>query len=288
MTGYGQGVSTEGGATITVEIRSVNRRQAEFNLRLPRELERLEHPVRERLAQQISRGRIDLTLTCANNSAEPTAHINRAAAAACANELRSVAAALGLSQDITLETLLRFPGVIEPSTPNPEPDAWWQKIQPAVDAALANLNAMRDREGAHLASELASRIDSMRQAVHRMQRIAPEVAQRHQNSLLQKIRAAGIESIDPNDERLLKEIVIFADRSDICEELTRLQSHFVQFDDCLTSRDPVGRKLDFLAQELNREINTIGSKANDAAIAADVVLVKTEIERFREQAQNIE
>ena len=106
--------------------------------------------------------------------------------------------------------------------------------------------------------------------------------------MLQRIRLAGVEGISADDERVLREVVLFADRSDINEELTRLDSHFAQFDDCLRSSEPLGRKLDFLAQEMNREVNTIGSKANDAAIAADVVLLKTELERFREQAQNVE
>jgi uncharacterized protein (TIGR00255 family) len=132
------------------------------------------------------------------------------------------------------------------------------------------------------------RIGVMRQSAGKIQKQAPQTAENYRQHLLERIKAAGIESIAPDDERLLKEVVVFADRSDITEELTRLQSHFQQFEDCRKSREPVGRTLDFLAQEMNREINTIGSKANDAVISREVVTLKAELERFREQAQNVE
>jgi uncharacterized protein (TIGR00255 family) len=147
---------------------------------------------------------------------------------------------------------------------------------------------MREREGAHLAQDLTERIGIMAKCVERVQKQAPQTAENYRQNLLERIKSAGIENIAPDDERLLKEIVLFADRSDISEELTRLQSHFKQFEDCRKSKEPVGRTLDFLAQEMNREINTIGSKANDALISREVVTLKTELERFREQVQNVE
>jgi uncharacterized protein (TIGR00255 family) len=128
----------------------------------------------------------------------------------------------------------------------------------------------------------------MRQAATRVQKQAPAVARRYREQLLERIKSSGLETPGTDDERLLKEVVYFADRADITEELTRLQSHFKQFDDCRKSKEPVGRTLDFLAQEMNREINTIGSKANDSIISREVVTLKAELERFREQAQNVE
>ena len=128
----------------------------------------------------------------------------------------------------------------------------------------------------------------MRRAAAKIQRHVPVVAQRYREQLRERVKGAGLEAPAPDDERLLKEIVYFAERSDISEELTRLQSHFQQFDDCLKSKEPVGRVLDFLAQEMNREVNTIGSKANDSLISRDVVTLKAELEKFREQAQNVE
>jgi len=148
--------------------------------------------------------------------------------------------------------------------------------------------AMREREGAHLKQDLTERITIMRKAVREIQKHAPSVAKRYREQLIERIKTAGLEAPGVDDERLMKEIVYFADRTDISEELTRLQSHFKQFDDCLKTREPVGRMLDFLAQEMNREANTIGSKANDSLISREVVTLKAELEKFREQAQNVE
>src|SRR6201995_1026706 len=128
----------------------------------------------------------------------------------------------------------------------------------------------------------------MRKSTSEVQKRAPEVQKRYREQLIQRVKNAGVEAPGIDDHRLLKEVVYFADRSDISEELTRLQSHFQQFDDCLKTKEPVGRTLDFLAQEMNREINTIGSKANDSLISREVVILKAELEKFREQAQNVE
>jgi uncharacterized protein (TIGR00255 family) len=147
---------------------------------------------------------------------------------------------------------------------------------------------MRTREGAHLTKDLSGRVGIMRKCVERVAKQAPKSAERYRQQLIERIKAAGIPAPAADDERLLKEVVFFADRSDISEELTRLQSHFKQFEDCTKSTEPVGRTLDFLAQEMNREINTIGSKANDALISAEVVTLKAELEKFREQAMNVE
>jgi len=147
---------------------------------------------------------------------------------------------------------------------------------------------MREREGAHLVQDLALHIGVMRQCVGRIQKQAPQATERYRQQLIERIKSAGLETPAPDDERLLKEVVFFADRSDISEELARLQSHFQQFEDCRKMKEPVGRTLDFLAQEMNREVNTIGSKANDALISREVVTLKAELEKFREQAQNVE
>src|SRR5204862_256600 len=153
-----------------------------------------------------------------------------------------------------------------------------------------SVNLPREMEllGAHLARDLAARILVMRRAVAQIQKNAPQVAQRYREQLIERIKSARLEAPAADDERLLKEVVYFADRSDISEELTRLQSHFQQFDDCVKSKEPVGRTLDFLAQEMNREVNTIGSKANDSLISREVVTLKAELEKFREQVQNAE
>jgi uncharacterized protein (TIGR00255 family) len=147
---------------------------------------------------------------------------------------------------------------------------------------------MREREGAHLRRDLCRRVRALRKSVGRIRREAPKAVVRYREALRERIASAGVELPGVEDERLLREVVYFADRSDITEELTRLESHFKQFDDCLATTEPVGRTLDFLAQEMNREVNTIGSKANDSAISREVVQLKSELEKFREQAQNVE
>ncbi|MBW8863987.1 MAG: YicC family protein, partial [Verrucomicrobia bacterium] len=205
-----------------------------------------------------------------------------------AAELAKLAKTLKLSGEVTLDQVLRAPGVFQTDEELAEEEDLWPAVEKALNQALAALLKMREREGAHLAKDLTARIGVMRSAVDKVQKQVPVTAENYRQNLLERIKAAGLENIAPDDERLLKEIVLFADRSDISEELTRLQSHFQQFADCAKAKEPVGRTLDFLAQEMNREINTIGSKANDAVISREVVTLKTELERFREQAQNVE
>ena len=147
---------------------------------------------------------------------------------------------------------------------------------------------MRSREGSHLEKDLSRRVALMKKAVQRVRALAPKVVQRYREHLKKRIQQAGVTLTKEDHERLLKEIVIFTDRSDISEELARLESHFKQYCHFAASKEPVGRTLDFLAQEMNREINTIGAKANDAAIAREIVILKTELEKFREQTQNVE
>jgi uncharacterized protein (TIGR00255 family) len=203
-------------------------------------------------------------------------------------ELARLARELELAQPVSLDALLRIPGVIESPVGDEDPDGFWPPVEAALAKALASLLKMRVREGSHLARDLKARAATMRRLAAEIGRQAPAVPQRYRAQLVERIRQAKIELSSTDDERLLKEIVLFADRSDISEELTRLQSHFQQFDDCLKATEPVGRTLDFLAQEMNREVNTIGSKANDSLISQAVVSLKAELERFREQVQNVE
>lgn len=290
MTGYGRGECTQNGLNVTVELSSVNRKQAEVAVALPRELELLEAPLREAVHRAVARGRVTVrvSLHAAEGKQSARKHLDVALAKAYTAELKKLAQQLKLAGDVTLDHVLRAPGVFQTDEQLAESEDLWPAVEQALQQALAALLKMREREGAHLAKDLARRIAAMRQAVGHVQRQAPITAENYRQALRERIRAAGLENIAADDERLLKEVVLFADRSDITEELTRLQSHFTQFADCHKSREPVGRTLDFLAQEMNREINTIGSKANDAIISREVVNLKAELERFREQAQNVE
>ena len=290
MTGYGRGECARDGFKITVELSAVNRRQPEISVNLPRELETLESPVRDAINARVARGRVTahIGIHAADGKSSARAHLNLPLARAYATELARLAKSLKISGAVSLDQILRAPGVFQTDEELVDAESVWPVVEKALKQALAALVKMREREGAHLAEDLALRIGVMRQSAGKIQKQAPQTAENYRKHLLERIKSAGIESIAPEDERLLKEVVVFADRSDITEELTRLQSHFQQFEDCRKSKEPVGRTLDFLAQEMNREINTIGSKANDAVISREVVTLKAELERFREQAQNVE
>ncbi len=290
MTGYGRGESNQDGFKIVAELSSVNRKQGEIAVALPRELEVLEAPIRDLINRSISRGRLTarISLHAPRGKTFARMHLNAPLAKAYARELTRLARQLRLAGPVTLDHLVRAPGVFQTDEEIAEAESFWLAVKRALEMALAALVKMREREGAHLAQDLAARVAVMRRSVARIRKQAPCVQKRYREQLVERIRAAGLEAPAPDDERLLKEVVLFADRSDISEELTRLQSHFQQFEDGSKSREPVGRMLDFLAQEMNREVNTIGSKANDAVISSEVVKLKAELEKFREQAQNVE
>ncbi len=290
MTGYGRGECSQDGFKITVELSSVNRKQSEISVALPREMEMLESQVRDLINRYIARGRLNVrvALHAGTSNFAARMHLNIPLAKAYARELTRLARQLKLPGPVTLEQLARAPGVFQTDEQIVEEEDFWPAVQKALKKALIEMVKMREREGAHLAKDLKQRIATMRAATTRIQKHAPAVAKHYREQLVERIRASGLEAPPEEDERLLKEVVYFADRADITEELTRLQSHYQQFEDCLRSTDPIGRTLDFLAQEMNREINTIGSKANDSLISRQVVTLKAELERFREQAQNVE
>jgi len=290
MTGYGRGECARSGFKITVELNSVNRKQSEIAVYLPRELEALESRIRDEINRRVARGRLTVKIAkhAANGSCSGPVKLNAALARAYARELNRLAKELKLAGPVTLEALLRAPGVLQTDEDLADAESFWPAVAKALENALAALVKMREREGTHLARDLRKRMDVVARSVERVHRQAPEVVKRYQEQLRERIKNAGLEMPAPDDERLNKEIVYFADRADISEELTRLESHFQQFDDCVKSKEPVGRTLDFLAQEMNREVNTIGSKANDSLISREVVTLKAELEKFREQVQNVE
>jgi uncharacterized protein (TIGR00255 family) len=290
MTGYGRGEHIQEGYKITTELSSVNRRQAEISVYLPRELEPLEARVRSEINRRVARGRVTarISLQVTESALISHAHVNIALAKAYARELKKLATELKISSELSLDTLVRAPGVFQVDSALADADHFWPGIAASLKDALDALIRMRTREGAHLAKDLKARISAMRKAVAKVRTEAPEMVARYRVQLRERIKAAGLPLPAEEEERLQKEIIYFADRSDISEEVTRLQSHFKQFDDCSRSDEPVGRTLDFLAQEMNREVNTIGSKASDTVIGREVVLLKTELEKFREQVQNVE
>lgn len=289
MTGCGRGEHAQDGFKITVEANSINRKQADIQMDLPRDLEVLEPKVRDVINNAVSRGRLTVRVLLhaptGRNSARM--HINRTLAEAYTKELRKLVKDLKLDGSVSLDHLVRAPGVFQTDDQLVQGEDFWPALHQALEQALNGLVKMRSREGAHLAKDLSGRIQNMRKAVTQISKRAPKVAKHYREQLLVRVRSAGVD-ITMDDDRLLKEVVVFADRADISEELARLESHFKQFNDLKKSTQPVGRTLDFLAQEMNREINTIGSKANDADISKNVVTLKAELEKFREQAMNVE
>jgi len=289
MTGYGRGEGTRRGLKVTVEVSSVNRKQTEVAVNLPRDLEVLEAQIRDEINRRVSRGRITVRVAVQRAPGVPgKTRVDPALARSYARDLRRLGKDLGLDDRITLDLLARLPGVVQPAQDISEAEELWPATAAALGAALDMMLQMRGREGAFLAGDLKRRVTQMRRGVARVQRLVPGVVQHYRAQLLQRIHDAGLPAPGLDDERLIKEVFYFADRSDVTEELTRLQSHFQQFDDCLKSSEPVGRTLDFLSQEINREINTLGSKANNSLISREVVRLKAELEKFREQVQNVE
>src|SRR4051812_43971335 len=288
MTGYGRGECAQAGFKITVEVSSVNRKQSEIAVNLPRELEVLEAQIRDAVNERVARGRVTVRVAIHAATSSGKLRVDTALAKAHSKELKKLAKDLSIPDTISLDLLLRIPGVLQATEEIPEADQIWTAVSKALADALETLVSMRQKEGKHLAKDLQNRIGLMRDAVTRVQKQAPQVAERYRQQLIERIKTAGLEVPGLEDERLVKEVFYFADRIDITEELTRLQSHFKQFDDNVKKSEPVGRTLDFLAQEMNREINTLGAKANDSIISREVVTLKSELERFREQVRNVE
>jgi uncharacterized protein (TIGR00255 family) len=287
MTGYGRGTASLDGRQIAVELSSVNRKQAEISLALPRALLELEPRVRDEINAHLSRGRLTMVVGLHAKGGGKSGAINVEAAKAYRDQLEAARKALKLEGEITLELVLRGPGVLDSESVEIDTETAWPALKKALDGALEQFVQMRKREGKALAADLQKRALALQKNVKTIAVLAPKVMEHHRDALLERAAKAGLE-IEASDERLLKEIVFFADRSDITEELTRLRSHLDQFLGQLHKDEPVGRTLDFLLQELFRETNTIGNKANFLAISQIIVGMKTELEKLREQVQNIE
>src|SRR3974390_2758968 len=255
MTGYGRGDCAQNGFKITVELSSVNRKQTEISVTLPREMEMLEAQIRDIINRYIARGRLNVRVGLHAGASKLSArmHLNVALAKAYARELNRLSKQLKLPGPVTLDHLARAPGVFQTDEQLAFEADFWPAVEKALHQSLRQVVRMREREGGNLATDLARRVALMKRATGKIRRHAPSVAKRYRQQLISRIQSAGLEAPGVEDERLLKEVVYFADRSDISEELTRLESHYQQFADGLKSKEPVGRMLDFLAQEMNRE-----------------------------------
>jgi len=288
MTGYGRGESERNDSRIRVEINSVNRRQSDIVINLPRELSAFEPRVRQVVNERVTRGRTNVVVAFERSAnATPSLALDRALARSYHESMRALQEELRVTGEITIGMILQAPGVLRFAENDHAPNDSWPALVAALNAALDELLKMRAREGKHLAKDLIHRLKVVRQSLKEVRKQHPAVAEKYRVGLLERLNKAGLE-FAPNDERLLKEVALFADRSDISEELTRLESHLAQFAHHLRKEEPVGRTLEFITQEISRELNTLGAKAGDAEISRHVVGCKSEVEKIREQIQNLE
>jgi uncharacterized protein (TIGR00255 family) len=285
MTGHGRGVAAAKNLRVVAECFSVNRRQCEVALVAARDLAWLEPRVREEVLKRISRGKVQVSLAVDHPPQSTPGLINKRRAAAFLREARALQKELGLSGEISLETVLAAPGVLK--NEEAEEGELWPLVRQALGAALDGLLAMRAREGIHLKRELLRAVARMTARLRRVKMLAPRVPKRQRAALLARLQVARL-PLDLLDPRVATEIAVFAERCDITEELSRLESHLAQFGEHLESSEPVGRTLEFLAQEMGREWHTTGAKANDAEISLLVVEAKAELDKAREQLANVE
>jgi uncharacterized protein (TIGR00255 family) len=288
MTGFGQGRGQAGAEVIAVELRSVNGKFCEVKPRLPRELFALESELVKTIKARVARGVLDVHVRREGEGGRtllPRADL--ALAGAYVKALRELKSELGLSGEPSVSDLAQLEGVISLEESPPDLAGSQAALAQALEAALSAHDEMRRREGAALEKDLKARLDAVERAATAISSLAPQSVEQVRERLA--VRIAELSrgaAVDP--QRLAQEVAFFADRSDIAEELTRLASHLKQLRDLLAQDAPAGRRLEFLIQEVNREVNTIGSKSQHAAISAQVVEVKAELERIREQIQNVE
>lgn len=287
MTGYGHCEYTENDITFTVEIKTVNHRYSDIFLRIPKQISSLEEQVRSLINDRIHRGKIDVYINYENKSSQDHEVIlDESLAKAYYNALKKIADDLGLRDDISASTIARFPDIIKVEKKD-DSDYIAEILKKAVSAAIDEVIEMRTREGERLKENLFAILDNIENFVRKIEEKAPIVVKEYKEKLEQRLsELIDIQQVDP--ARIATEVALFADKCSIDEELIRLSSHIFQMKEMLNAGSPVGKKADFLIQEMNREVNTIGSKANDLEITRNVVELKSEIEKLREQIQNIE
>ncbi len=289
MTGYGRGEASVDGISAVVELRSVNSRFLEVATRLPRSLSLRENEIRELVRSKILRGKITLAANMLGDaSAKVPLSINKEAAKSYYKLLRELRAVVKLRETVKLEHLLSFSDIFESQDASESDAAEWNAFTKALALAIDNLRTMREKEGHELANDLVARINGMQKRLDVIEKLSKERIPEERTRLQERITALLGDNSTVNADRLELEIALLADKLDVTEECVRFRSHNKFFLEALEKEEGAGRKLNFLIQEMNREANTIGSKSNDTAIAHSVVAIKEELEKIREQIQNIE
>jgi len=288
MTGFGRGRSQGDGKEFLVEIKTVNHRYCDLYIKIPRQISFLEDKIRERVGKVISRGKADIYVSFDDFSEESKSIlIDEGLVKAYIRSMELLRDKYELKDDITVSLIAKFPEVIKVEKAEQDEEELWELLSKALDDALKTLIDMRKAEGEGLKADLVERTFLIENIINEISIRCPEIVKEYKYRLENRIKELlGQQVVDEN--RMMMEIAIFADRCNIDEELVRLKSHVCQFRDTLEMDVPIGRKLDFLVQEMNREANTIGSKANDLFVSKKVIEIKSELEKIREQTQNIE
>lgn len=288
MTGYGRREAVTDGKKILVEIKSVNHRYSDYNIKVQRHLGFLEDKIRKHVSSAITRGKVDIYLNVENfETADKEIRLNREIARNYIEVLHELRDEFGLKDDITVSNVARNSDIFQTERVEEDEEQLWNTVKTVLDCALGDFVAMREREGERIEKDLCDRIEYMRTLVTKIDERSPQTVQEYSDRLYEKIKEV-LDGRGIDEARILTEVAIYADKVAVNEETVRLTSHFEEFDNIIGSGEPAGRRLDFLIQEINREVNTIGSKASDIEIAKTVVTLKGEIEKLREQIQNIE
>ena len=288
MTGFGRAQKVLNGRDITVEIKSVNSRFFEYSSRMPRSCSFLDDKLKKLLNESISRGKVELSLSVQSIDAQDTVvEPNLEMARGYLEAVRQMSVTLGVLNDVTAMSLARMPDIFTIRKAEKDEEQFWQDVREVAQQAVENFLAMRAAEGVKLREDVLSRLDTLEQYVGTVEENSAVRDQKYTEKLYARLKAV-LEDRTVDDARVLTEAALFADKTAVDEETVRLRSHIAQYRDMLSMASPIGKKLDFLTQELNRETNTIGSKCSDVAITRDVVEMKGEIEKTREQIQNIE
>ncbi len=288
MTGFGRFEGDVNGRSITLEIKSVNHRYTEFNCRLTRGYSFLEEKLKSYITSKVKRGKIDMFVSISEPEDTPTdVVINHNLAAGYINALKELGEKYGISNTVNTVDVGKYPDVLTVKKAEEDEDKVWNDVRNAVDSALEGFLGMRKAEGERLKADVLSRAETIMSIVDEIEKRSPETVEEYKTRLKQKIEEF-LGSGEYDEQRVITEVAIYADKVAVDEETVRLRSHFEQLNTYLNSDEPVGRSIDFLIQEMNREANTIGSKVKDAEIAQKVVRIKNEIEKIREQIQNIE
>ncbi|MGN1126453.1 MAG: YicC/YloC family endoribonuclease [Ruminococcus sp.] len=288
MTGFGRGEATVDGRDITVEIKSVNHRYFEFNCRTTRGFGFLEEKLKSYIKERVSRGKIDMFVSLSQKEdTEAIVKINPSLAQGYINALKKLSEDYGVKDDISVSTVSSYSDIFQVHKAPEDEEEVWNAVKPVVDTALNNFITMRETEGEKMKADVMSRAKHILSIVDEIESRSPERVKEYESRLKERIEEL-LGSADYDEQRVITEVAIFADKVAVDEETVRLRSHFDQLKNLMEGDGEVGRKLDFIIQEMNREANTIGSKANDSSLSHMVVDIKAEIEKIREQIQNIE